>query len=158
MPDDALFKHFCAKDRWHKRKALMIFSTPNPPRILLINTDSMKATLVIVSEDGKTSLVYRNLDQPKPTVEAFDISRLPGLYFVDESAESAERIGKALGLTYSPKQFIGFFPPDIEEELANKEQGYRGRKAADIFSTTFKVLIRDGKPVIAVTEQKGVRQ
>ena len=49
-------------------------------------------------------------------------------------------------------------PKEIEEELANKERAFRGRKESEIFSTQFKVLYRDGKFTIQVTEQIPVKR
>jgi len=63
-----------------------------------------------------------------------------------------------MGLNFSPPKFLAFFPKDIEEELATREREYRGRRENEIFSTTFKVLVRDGRPAIVVTDQVPVRK
>ncbi len=116
---------------------------------------AMKATLVITHPDG-THKAYTNLNAPKTI--PFKREELPDLFFVDDSADSASKIARELGLDFSPKSFIAFFPKDIEEELARKERIFRDRKESEIFETTFKILIRDGQPSITVTDQKTVRR
>jgi hypothetical protein len=121
---------------------------------------AMKATLVIPQpKDYKTNKAYRDLTSGKGVGEDFDIDKMPGLFFVDDSPDSAARIAKALGLVNtSPPQFVAFFPKEIEEELAAKEKAYRGRKESEIFSTKFKILMRDGKPTAVVTDQTPVKR
>jgi hypothetical protein len=118
---------------------------------------AMKATLVIPNPpDWKTSKAYSELNPPNPSGQA--ISQLPLLHFVDDDPGSAEKLARALGLGFSPPMFIAFFPKDIEEELATKERAYRGRKESEIFSTKFKILLRDGRPSITVVDQIPVRR
>jgi hypothetical protein len=120
---------------------------------------AMKATLVIPNPpDWKSSKAYRDLGAGRVVGEEFSRDQLPGLYFVDEDAGSAGKVAGAIGLDFSPPLFIAFFPKEIEEELAAKERAFRGRKEGEIFSTKFKVLVRDGKPSITVTEQSPVRR
>ncbi len=120
---------------------------------------AMKATLVIPQPpDFKKSLAYKNLDQPRPAGEPFDIKDIPGLYFVDDSKDSATKVAGTLGLNFEPPLFVAFFPKDVEEELAAKERNYRGRKEDQIFSTKFKILIRDGKYTIQVMDQIPVKR
>lgn len=120
---------------------------------------AMKATLVIPQPpDFQRSLAYKNIDQPRPQGEAFDINNIPGLYFVDDSADSASKVAKTLGLNFDPPLFVAFFPKEVEEELAAKERNYRGRKEDQIFSTKFKILIRDGKYTVQVMDQIPVKR
>lgn len=128
-------------------------------RDYLAQLAAMKATLVIPQpSDWKTNKVYRNLGAGQPVGEPFDMEKLPSLFFVDDDAGSATRLARSLGLDFSPPHFIAFFPKDIEEELAQKEREFRGRKESEIFSTTFKILVRDGRPTIVVIGQEAVRK
>lgn len=118
---------------------------------------AMKATLVIPQPpDFKKTRAYKDLSSP--VGQAFTMEEMPGLYFVDDDPASANKIARALGLDFAPPLFIAFFPKDVEEELARKERAYRGRKESEIFSTKFKVLIRDGKPEFAVVDQIPVKR
>jgi hypothetical protein len=120
---------------------------------------AMKATLVIPQPaNWKANKAYTNLTAHPPAGEDFNIDKLPGLYFVDDDPGSAGRLTRSMGLDFSPPHFIAFFPKDIEEELAAKERAFRGRKESEIFSTTFKILIRDGKPTITVIDQVPVKK
>ncbi len=115
----------------------------------------MKAKLVIAQPpDWKTLKVYSDLTSPVGT--AFSPNQMPPLYFIDD--ECGPLVAHALGLDFDPPNFIAFFPKDIEEELAAKERAYRGRKESEIFSTKFKILIRDGKPSITVIDQIPVKR
>ena len=118
---------------------------------------AMKATLLLPQPaNWKTYKAYRTTDSSFAG-EDFDIAKLPGLYFIDDEPGSAARLARAMGLDFSPPKFLAFFPKDIEEELARKEREYRGRKESEIFSTSFRILVRDGKPTITVIDQKSVR-
>lgn len=118
---------------------------------------AMRATLVLPQpSDFSTLKVYRDLSSPVGS--PFSRNELPGLHFIDDDAGSASRLAKALGVDFTPPYFIAFFPKDIEEELATKERAYRGRSENEIFSTKFKILIRDGKPSITVVDQVPVRR
>jgi hypothetical protein len=117
----------------------------------------MKAVLVIPQPpDWKTARVYRNL-KGRTIGEPFNKNELPGVYFVSEDDDPAG-VARELGLSFKPGYFIAFFPPDVAEELAAKERAYRGRKESEIFSTTFSILIRDGKYHVAVSNQKPIRR
>jgi hypothetical protein len=120
---------------------------------------AMKATLVIPQPpDWQANKAYRDLTLGRATGEDFDIARLPGLFFIDDAADSAGRVARSLGLAFSPPKFIAFFPKDVEEDLAAKERAYRMRKESEIFSTKFKIVMRDGKPTPVVIEQVPVRR
>ena len=56
-------------------------------------------------------------------------------------------------LNFTPKTFWAFFPRDIEDELAQKEQAYRGKKPCEIEETIFLVKVSNNKAEIAVMEQ-----
>jgi hypothetical protein len=136
----------------------LIFKTENG-RDYVNQLAAMEAMLVIPQPaDWKTHKAYKNLGQGRATVEAFNVDSMPGLYFIDDSPESAGKVAQALGLDFSPPMFIAFFPKHIEDELAKQERNHRGRKEGEIFKTVFKILIVDGKPAIRVTDQTAVRR
>lgn len=136
----------------------LIFKTANG-KDYVAQLAAMKATLVIPQPADWTTLKsYTNIGGGSPTVGAFNRDELPGLYFIDDAADSAAKVAEAIGLTFSPPRFIAFFPKEVEEELAAKEREHRGRKESEIFSTTFKILIREGKYTIQVTDQKPVKR
>ncbi|MEZ6140696.1 MAG: hypothetical protein R3B84_09015 [Zavarzinella sp.] len=139
--------------RWDLR-----FST-NDGKDYLSQLAAMKAALAFPQPpDWKSLKVYKNLDQANPRGENFDLSSLPSLYFIDDAPRSVLGLSRALGLNFQTPQVIAFFPKDIEEELAAKERAYRNRREDEIFSTTFQVLIRNGKPVITVVSQTPIRR
>ena len=104
----------------------------------------------------KSLKVFRNLGAATPVSEPFNKEQLPGIYFVDDT--NAAELGRELGIDHRPAYFICFFPREIEEQLAAKEREFRDRKESEIFSTTFSIVIRDGKPEIRVTGQEAVRR
>jgi hypothetical protein len=120
---------------------------------------AMQATLVIPQPpEWKSTKVYRNLGGGRVAGETFNRDELPGLYFVDDDPTSARKVVEALGHDFGPPLFIAFFPKEVEEELAAKEKQFRGRKEGEIFSTKFKIMIRDGKWAATVVEQIPVRR
>jgi hypothetical protein len=136
----------------------LIFKTENG-RDYLNQLAAMRATLVIPNPPNwKTSKAYSELNPPSPNGKSFNTDEMPGLYFVDDDAGSAQKLAAALGLDFSPPLFIAFFPKEIEEELAAKERAFRGRKESEIFSTKFKILMRDGRPFITVVDQIPVKR
>jgi hypothetical protein len=112
-----------------------------------------KAILGFEFPDGKLKVI-KDLGAASPVAVPFE--GLPGLYFIDE--DNAVAMARELGLDFRPARFICFFPKEIEEELAAKEREHRGRKESEIFSTTFSIIIRNGKPEIRVTAQEVVRR
>lgn len=136
----------------------LTFSTQNS-RDYLRQLAAMKATLIIPQPPDFTKFfAYRNIDQPRPQGVPFDYDSLNGLSFVDDSPESAARIADEMGLNFKPRQFIAIYPKEVEEELAAKERKYRGRREDQIFSTRFKVLIRDGMFSVEVVDQVPIRR
>jgi hypothetical protein len=118
---------------------------------------AMKATVAIPTPpDWQAYKVFKDLS--RPVAEPFNREELPALFFIDGEADSAGRLARALGLDYSPPNFIAFFPKEIEEELAAKERAFGNLRESDIFSTRFKILVRDGKPSITVVEQIPIKR
>jgi hypothetical protein len=117
----------------------------------------MKATIAIPSPpDWQRYKVFKDLS--RPAAEPFKREELPALFFIDGDADSAGRLAKALGLDYTPPNFIAFFPKEIEEELAAKERAFGNLRESEVFSTKFKILVRDGKPTITVVEQIPIKR
>jgi len=114
-----------------------------------------KAILAFPYPD-KSLKAFKDLGAARPTATPFDKKEIPGIYFIDE--DNAGAMARELGLDFRPTYFICFFPKDIEDDLAAKEYEYRLRKESEIFSTTFSIVIRDGKPTIRVTAQDAVRR
>lgn len=118
---------------------------------------AMKAVVAIPTPpDWSSYRVFKDLS--RPMAEPFVREQLPMLYFIDGDNESASRLTKALGLDFEPPNFIAFFPKEIEEELAAKERAFWNRKESEIFSTKFKIVVRDGKPSITVVDQVPIRR
>ncbi len=83
-----------------------------------------------------------------------NVSAITEMHFIDDRRESVSSLCRALGLDFVPAYIIALFPKSVEEELAKKEIAYRGRNPADIGSTTFKILVRNGNYSITVTDQE----
>ncbi len=77
--------------------------------------------------------------------------------FGDERPSSVEAVAEALKLDFTPRSFWAVFPKGLEEELADKERRYRGRRSEDIEETVFQVTIRGGSYEIVVYDQKAMR-
>jgi hypothetical protein len=113
--------------------------------------------LVPLATDPKNSHIFRDLANPKPGTMATDsdFARLAGkIQFSDYTKKSVREMRDALGLDFTPRLFLAFFPKKLEEEMQRMEKGFRNRRSEDIEETVFEVIVRDGKPQIFVADQK----
>lgn len=113
--------------------------------------------LVPLPPDNKKCIIVRDLGSPSPKVATeADLNRLAGkIQFSDSRAQPVREVLAALGVEAPspPKAFWAFFPKDVEEQLANKEKGYRNRRPEDIEETVFRVTVRGGTFDLVVDEQ-----
>jgi len=117
---------------------------------------TMKASVVFPRNNGNLILI-RDLAKPDDQTKITDLKDMNGMSFVDERRESVIGVAASLALPFTPDVLIAFFPKEIEDLLASLERGYRGRKEADIITTTFKIIVRDGKYEIKVADQRARR-
>jgi len=103
--------------------------------------------------DWKKNRLFEDITMPNAGKPLSSTDDLPDMMFKDEDKVSAAKIARALGLTYSPPWFIAFFPKSMENKMSDMEKDYRKLKEDQIYSTTFRVVERDGKYEIKVTEQ-----
>jgi hypothetical protein len=106
--------------------------------------------------DWKKNLQFDDLTTPNAGKPQSD--DLPTMYFIDSDPRSASKVARALGLNFDPPRFIAFFPKKVEEELAAKEREKRNLREDQIQETTFRVVERDGKYEIWVTDQVPLRK
>ncbi len=134
-----------------------ILFTTQSGRDYLEQLNEFKAKIVVPEPPNwKANLLFEDILNPKS--KPLGNQDLPKMYFVDEDKSSASKVARALGLDFDPPNFIAFFPKEVEEMLAAKERAYRNRREDQIYSTTFRVLRRDGKYVITVTDQVANRK
>jgi hypothetical protein len=113
-----------------------------------------KAKIVIPEPPGwKTNILFTDVGGSPKGKPLTSSDELPLMQFVDEDRASASKVARALGLDFDPPYFAAYFTKEVEEELAAKERGYRGKREDQIYSTTFRVLLQNGKYVISVTDQ-----
>ena len=135
----------------------IIFKT-NSGQDYLKQLSVFKAKLLIPEPpDFKSNRFFDDISQPNEG-KPLKGQQLPGMEFTDGDATSASKIARALGLNYDPPNFTAFFPKEVEDELAAKERSYRNRREDQIFSTTFRVIERNGTYVITVTDQQTAKR
>ena len=123
-------------------------------RDYLDQLQALKATLLIPQPPNfNKANIIRDLSKANRGEPIDDVSTIKMMFFVDDRRDSVMDVADALELGFRPPHFIAFFPKDIEEELAKKERTFHNRNANEIISTTFRVLVRDGKYTITVTDQ-----
>lgn len=122
---------------------------------------TMSAVIVIPQPpEERDAFVYRDLRNPTHGVRLAESewTKLAGqIQFVDTKPDSVRGLAEAIGVGFTPRRFLAFFPETLEQELARKETSYRGRRAEDIEETVFRVTVRGGQYEIVVEEQKSKR-
>lgn len=112
--------------------------------------------LVPLPPDYRECLYFTDLKNPsrrrKSTED--DLRQLAGqIKFIDTRPSSVGGVCAALGVTEPARSFWVFFPKGLEDQLAQKETGYRNRRAEDIEETIFRVITRGGGYEIVVDDQ-----
>ena len=116
--------------------------------------NAFQAKIVIPQPpDWKTNRLFEEITKANPGKALTNQDSLPEMYFVDSDKGSASKVARTLGLEYDPPYFNAYFPKEIENQLAAKEKAYRNRNEKQIYSTTFRVVERNGDFVITVTDQ-----
>ena len=111
---------------------------------------------VPIPGESNKFMTYANLANPgkgDKVSEAEVAKHIAKMQFHDFRRESIREVSEALGLNFTPKSFIAFFPKSFEDDLAKKEAGYQQRRSADIEETKFQVVRRAGNYEIHVTGQ-----
>jgi len=121
---------------------------------------ALNAVVVVpLGSDKSSAYVFRphELENPKPgalVTEAEWKQLAQQIQFCDFKRDSAQAVGEALGLNFTPAAFWAFFPPELEKELAKKEVAYRNRRPEDVAETVFQVTVRGGQYELFVVDQK----
>lgn len=126
-------------------------------RDYLAQLKTMKAKILVPMPGSDKCLLIENLDNP--TVHRLatdaDLGALANqIKFSDHRRDAVQGVAGALGLDFRPDAFWAFFPKEIEEDLSNKETGFRNRRSDDIEETIFRVSVIGGQYKIVVDEQK----
>jgi hypothetical protein len=114
--------------------------------------------VVFVPIPGETNkfMTYANLSNPgkgEKVNESELAKHVTKMQFHDFRRDSIREVTEALGLNFTPKSFIAFFPKTFEDDLAKKETGYQQRRSVDIEETKFQVVRRNGQFEVHVTGQ-----
>ncbi len=115
--------------------------------------EDLGAILAVPEEKGGYR-VFRDLKQRPAKGKVEDLKTIKRIFWIDDAPKSVASLAKALQLKAVPKHIICFFPEKLEKELLDKELKYQKRKEDEIAETRFKVIRREGKYDVEVTEQK----
>jgi hypothetical protein len=104
--------------------------------------DALKVELAVVN--GPNQLVYvSNFSSPEPTKRYGTGQKDNRLYFLWQGAgrkESDLALLKKAGITVGENVVLQFYPPGVEDRLAQLEVRYRGRQPGEIRVTRFQVV------------------
>jgi hypothetical protein len=114
--------------------------------------DVLHAILAFRHPDGSLKVV-KNLLQRPLKLEDDDVKGLNRIFWIDDDPASVDKMARALGLEFTPREFVALFPPEFENELAKKERSYRNRREDQIFRTRFAVTILGNSPSVVVADQ-----
>lgn len=112
--------------------------------------------LVVIDNKGDLYLLKDLKERPARPVKIDDgqIKEMKRNWFMDDHGESCKSISAELRLRFVPFAMMFFYPVEFEGLLLKKELDFKGRKEEQIKRTKFKVSVKDGKPVVEVTEQE----
>jgi hypothetical protein len=121
--------------------------------------DALKVELAVVN--GPNQLVYvSNFSSPEPTKRYGTGQRDSRLYFLWQGAgrkESDLALLKKAGITVGENVVLQFYPPGVEERLAQLEVRYRGRQPGEIRVTRFQVVPNGNSYDFKVIAQEALR-
>lgn len=127
-------------------------------RDYLNQLSALGAVVVVpVPPEGKQQFIFRDLGNPKPGTYCSpkDWEKLNSqIQFTDFVRKSVQDVSIALNLDFTPKNFMAFFPPEMEEKLSRMEKSYQNRRSEDIEETRFELVMRGGKYEMIVAAQK----
>lgn len=117
--------------------------------------------LVPLPPENKQCLYFPDLKNPSNRRLATDVevSKMVAgqIKFGDTRPDSVRAVCGILGVREPARSFWAFFPKGLEEQLAQKEIGYRNRRPEDIEETVFRVIVRGGGYEIIVDDQQAKR-
>ena len=134
---------------------VLVFKT-NGGRDYVDQLDALGAVIFVPIENNKT-MYFPNLKNPVPGVYAAEADwnkHISQMQFHDFNRKSCDEVGEALGLKFTPKSFVAFFPKKFEDDLAKKEVGYQQRRSTDVEETKFEILRRGGSYEVTVVSQR----
>jgi hypothetical protein len=136
----------------------LVFNAPGGGADYLNQIAAMRGTVVIRLPQAGKAIAFRDPSAPKAG-EPFDLTTLQGkVYFIDERPDTVADVARTLGLDFVPREFIAVFPDDVVRDLDAKERSYRNRNPDDIIETKYKVIVRDGKYIVTVIDQRARRR
>ncbi len=141
----------------------MLFNTTNSADYVAQLRGLGAILLIPVREDpngGAEYKVVRDLSTRPAKLLNEDVNRISRMVkWVDDKPESVLGVMSVLGLNLRPSHFFAFMPEKLEQKLLSLEldylhKHYRGCREDDIEATTFRILVKNGKYVPEVKEQK----
>lgn len=99
-------------------------------------------------EQGKF-IVYRSLTKGE-TGKVDDLKEMNRIFWVDSRPDSVATLAMAMGIRPYPKEFIAFFPVEVEEKMLKLEQDFHRKREEDIVETRFVVKQRGRDYIIEV--------
>ncbi|MDG3003146.1 hypothetical protein [Paludisphaera mucosa] len=142
------------ENRWS-----IIYPEGQRPEEYARQLDALGVELAVVS--GKDQLVYAsNFSSPTPTRRNGGSGGEGRLYFIWEGrARKASDIVllRKAGIEVGEGTVFQFYPPEVEQRLAELEQRYRGRTPAEIRVSRFAVVPKGGGYDFKVVAQETLR-
>ena len=106
--------------------------------------DALGAILAIPDGPGGQFKVIRELSRRPPQLLDEDLSKIQRIWWIDDNPRSVESLMTAMGLPLRPSRVVAFIPPELEDDLAQKELAFKGLKEDQIYETKFDVYPAGG--------------
>ena len=101
--------------------------------------DALGTVLAIPVGPAEQFKVIRDLSKRPPPLLDEDLSKIQRIWWIDDNPPSVQSLMQAMGLPYQPSHVVAFIPPELEEDLAQKERAFKGLKEDQIYLTKFEV-------------------
>ncbi len=110
---------------WERMQRWEIVFSTESARHYLQQLDALGAVVAVIDPQDRVMTV-RNLKERPAQLELRDVMAMGRMFWVDDLPDSAESVGRELGLSFAPSAVMAFFPKSLEEELAAKERAVHG--------------------------------
>jgi len=108
---------------------------------------------ILAVQIGPNDFKVVDLSKAPFRLEDRDLSTIKRIWWFDDNPASVQSLMAAMGLRVRAMRVAAFIPPELEEDLAQKEKAYKGLEPDQIYETKFEVVNAGGRYDVRVMGQ-----